>query len=95
MSEKLNPGDRLFVGVILSIVGLVGLVLVYRSLDYSIIIGDAMGVHSFSGGGMSLLSMIIVILFIAVTLLGIYVIYYTIKKDESIKKDERNKNDIL
>lgn len=32
MTDKLDPGDRLFTGVILSIVGLVGLVLVYRSL---------------------------------------------------------------
>jgi len=47
MTDKLDPGDRLFTGVILSIVGLVGLVLVYRSLDYSIIIGEAQGVHSF------------------------------------------------
>jgi hypothetical protein len=33
MTDKLDPGDRLFVGVILAIVGLAGLVVVYRSLD--------------------------------------------------------------
>ena len=82
MTDKLDPGDRLFVGVILAIVGLVGLVLVYRSLDYSIIIGDVRSVHSFDGGGLSLLSIIIIILFMIVTLLGIYVVYDTIKKDK-------------
>jgi hypothetical protein len=33
MTDKLDPGDGLFVGVILAIVGLAGLVVVYRSLD--------------------------------------------------------------
>ncbi len=82
MNYKLDPGDRLFVGVILAIVGLVGLILVYRSLDYSIIIGDAQGFHSFQGGGLSFLSIIIITLFILVTLLGMYVVYDTIKKDK-------------
>ena len=82
MTDKLDPGDKLFVGVILAIVGLVGLVLVYRSLDYSIIIGDVKSVHSFSGGGLSLLSMIIISLFVLVTLLGIFVIYDTVRKDK-------------
>ncbi len=82
MTKKLDPGDRLFVGVILAIVGLVGLVLVYRSLDYSIIIGDVQNFHSFQGGGFSILSMIIITLFIIVTLFGLYVVYDTIRKDE-------------
>jgi len=82
MTEKLDLGDRLFAGVILAIVGLVGLVLVYRSLDYSIIIGEAQGVHSFQGGEMSLFSLVIITLFVIVTLLGIFVVYDTIKKDK-------------
>jgi uncharacterized membrane protein len=82
MNNKLDPGDRLFVGIILAIVGLVGLVLVYRSFDYSIIIGEAQGFHSFQGGGLSVLSIIIIVLFILVTLLGIYIIYDTIRKDK-------------
>jgi len=82
MTNKLDPGDRLFVGVILAIVGLVGLVLIYRSLDYSIIIGDVQGFHSFQGGGFSIFSIIIITLFIIVTLLGIYVVYDTIRKDK-------------
>ncbi len=82
MTNKLDPGDRLFVGVILAIVGLVGLVLIYRSLDYSIIMGDVQGFHSFHGGGFSVLSMIIITLFILVTLLGIYLVYDTIRKDK-------------
>lgn len=87
MSDKLDPGDRLFAGVILAIVGLVGLVLVYRSLDYSIIIGETQGVHSFHGGGMSLLSLVIITLFVIVTLLGIFVVYDTIKKDKRTRND--------
>ncbi len=82
MTNKLDPGDRLFVGVILAVVGLVGLVLIYRSLDYSIIIGDVQSFHSFQGGGFSILSIIIIALFILVTLLGIYVVYDTIRKDK-------------
>lgn len=82
MTDKLDPGDRLFAGVVLAIVGLVGLVLVYRSLDYSIIIGDAQGVYSFHGGGMSLFSLVIITLFVLVTLLGIFVVYDTIQKDK-------------
>ncbi len=82
MTNKLEPGDRLFVGVILAIVGLVGLVLIYRSLDYSIIIGDVKSVHSSGGGGLSWLSIIIITLFILVTLLGIFVVYDTIQKDK-------------
>ncbi len=81
MIDKLDPGDKLFAGVILAIVGLVGLVLVNRSTDYSIIIGDVRG-FSFHGGGLSFLSIIIIVLFIIVTLLGIYIIYDTIKKDK-------------
>ena len=82
MTNKLDPGDRLFVGVILAIVGLVGLVLIYRSLDYSVIMGDVQGFHSVQGGGFSVLSMIIITLFILVTLLGIYVVHDTIRKDK-------------
>ncbi len=51
MTDKLEPGDRLFAGVILAMVGLVGLVLGYRSLDYSIIMGDVEAfIHSMEGG---------------------------------------------
>lgn len=82
MTNKLDPGDRLFIGVILAVVGLVGLVLIYRSLDYSIIMGDVQGFYSFHGGGFSILSIIIITLFILVTLLGIYVVYDTIRKDK-------------
>lgn len=82
MTDKLDPGDRLFAGMILAIVGLVGLVLVYRSLDYSIIMGDVQGFHSFHGGGLSVLSIIIIALFILVTLLGVHIIYDTLKKNK-------------
>ncbi len=81
MIDKLDPGDKLFAGVILAIVGLVGLVVVNRFSDYSIIFGDVRG-FSFYGGGLSFLSIIIIALFIIVTLLGIYIIYDTIKKDK-------------
>jgi hypothetical protein len=82
MTNKLDPGDRLFVGVILAIVGLVGLVLIYRSLDYTIIMGDVQGLHSFHGSGFSILLIIIITLFVLVTLLGIYLVYDIIKKDK-------------
>lgn len=82
MADKLEPGDKLFAGVILAIVGLVGIVFIYRSLDYSIIIGDVKSVSSFNRGGLSMLSLVIITLFTLVTLLGSFVVYDTVKKDK-------------
>ncbi len=83
MAARLEPSDKLFAGVILTVVGLVGLFysLVYISRDYSVVIGDLRGAHAFYGGGYTILSLIITSIFIIVTLLGVYIVYDTIKKD--------------
>jgi len=47
MTDKLDPGDRLFTGVILSIVRACWACPGVQVPDYSIIIGEAQGVHSF------------------------------------------------
>lgn len=75
----LDPSDRLFAGVVLIVVGLVGLV--YRLTGYGIVIGDIRTGSLFYGGGYSLLSLIISVIFITVVLLGIYIVYDTIRKD--------------
>lgn len=75
----LDPSERLFAGVVLIIVGLVGLV--YRITGYGMVIGDIRIGSMFFGGGYSLLSLIISAIFIIVTLLGIYIVYSTIRKD--------------
>lgn len=51
--------------------------------DDRLFVGNLQGFHSFQGGGFSILSMIIITLFILVTLLGVYVVYDTLKKDMS------------
>lgn len=73
----LDPGERLFAGVVLIVVGLVGLV--YRLTGYGVI--EDLKTAMFYGGGHSLLSLIISAIFIIVVLLGIYIVYDTIKKD--------------
>lgn len=60
-------------------VGLVGLV--YRITGYGMVIGDLRTGSMFFGGGYSLLSLIISAIFIIVVLLGIYIVYSTIRKD--------------
>lgn len=75
----LDPSERLFAGVVLIVVGLVGLV--YRITGYGMVIGDLRTGSMFFGGGYSLLSLIISAIFIIVVLLGIYIVYSTIRKD--------------
>ncbi len=75
----LDPSERLFAGVVLIVVGLVGLV--YRITGYGMVIGDLRTGSMFFGGGYSLLSLIISGIFITVVLLGIYIVYTTIRKD--------------
>lgn len=75
----LDPSERLFAGVVLIVVGLVGLV--YRQTGYGMIIGDLRAGSMFYGGGYSLLSLMISAIFIIVVLLGIYIVYDTIKKN--------------
>ncbi len=75
----LDPSERLFAGVVLIVVGLVGLV--YRQTGYGMIIGDLKTGSMFYGGGYSLLSLMISAIFIIVVLLGIYIVYDTIKKN--------------
>ncbi len=75
----IDPSDRLFAGVVLIVVGLVGLV--YRITGYGMVIGDLRTGSMFFGGGYSLLSLIISAIFIIVVLLGIYIVYSTIRKD--------------
>ncbi len=75
----LDPSERLFAGVVLIVVGLVGLV--YRQTGYGMIIGDLRTGSMFYGGGYSLLSLMISAIFIIVVLLGIYIVYDTIKKN--------------
>jgi hypothetical protein len=74
----LDPGDRLFAGVVLIVVGLVGLV--YRLTGYGMVIGDIRTGTMFFGG-YSLLSLIISAIFIIVALLGIYIVYDTVRKN--------------
>ncbi|MDD5474752.1 MAG: hypothetical protein PHU34_11500 [Candidatus Methanoperedens sp.] len=75
----LDPSEKLFAGVVLTVIGLVGLV--YRLTGYGMVIGDLRTGSMFYGGGYSLLSLIISAIFIIVVLLGMYVVYDTIKKD--------------
>ncbi len=75
----LEPSERLFAGVVLIVIGLVGLV--YRLTGYGMIIGDIRTGSMFYSGGYSLLSMVISAVFIIVVLLGVYIVYDTIRKD--------------
>lgn len=75
----LDPSERLFAGVVLIVIGLVGLV--YRMTGYGMIIGDIRTGSVFYSGGYSLLSMIISAVFIIVVLLGVYIVYDTVRKD--------------
>jgi len=75
----LDPSERLFAGVVLIVVGLVGLV--YRITGYGMVIGDLRTGSMFFGGGYSLLSLVISAIFIIVVLLGMYIVYSTIRKD--------------
>lgn len=76
MAGRLDPSEKLLAGVVLIVVGLVGLV--YRLTGYGMFIGSG---YVFYGGGYSLLSLIISSVFIIVTVLGIYIVYDTVKKD--------------
>jgi len=75
----LEPSDRLFAGVVLIVIGLVGLV--YRLTGYGMVIGDIRTGAMFYAGGYSLLSLIITAVFLIVVILGIYIVYDTIRKD--------------
>ncbi len=75
----LDPSERLFAGVVLIVIGLVGLV--YRLTGYGVIIGDIRTGSMFYSGGYSLLSLVISALFVIVVLLGVYIVYDTIRKD--------------
>ncbi len=75
----LEPSERLFAGVVLIVIGLVGLV--YRLTGYGMIIGDIRTGSMFYSGGYSLLSMVVSAVFIIVVLLGVYIVYDTIRKD--------------
>jgi hypothetical protein len=75
----LDPSERLFVGVVLIVIGLVGLI--YRLTGYGMVIGDIRTGSMFYSGGYSLLSLIITAVFIIVVLLGVYIVYDTIRKD--------------
>jgi hypothetical protein len=75
----LDPSERLFAGVVLIVVGLVGLV--YRLTGYGMVIGDIRTGSMIYSGGYSLLSLIITTIFIIVVLLGVYIVYDTIRKD--------------
>ena len=77
----LDPGERLFAGVVLIVVGLVGLV--YRLTGYGMVIGDIRTGSMFYSGGYSLLSLVITAVFIIVVLLGVYIVYDTIRKDSN------------
>ncbi len=76
----LDPSERLFAGVVLIVIGLVGLV--YRLTGYGMIIGDIRTGSMFYSGGYSLLSLVISAVFIIVVLLGVYIVYDTIRKDK-------------
>lgn len=75
----LDPSEKLFAGVVLIVIGLVGLV--YRLTGYGMIIGDVRTGSMFYGGGYSLLSLLITAIFIIVVLFGMYIVYDTIKKE--------------
>lgn len=75
----LDPSEKLFAGVVLIVIGLVGLV--YRLTGYGMIIGDLRTGSMFYGGGYSLLSLIITAIFIIVILFGMYIVYDTIRKE--------------
>ena len=79
MGLKIDPGDKLFAGVVLVVVGLVGLV--YRITGYGMLIGDVRGTYTYYSGGCNLLSLVVTTVFLIVVLLGIYVVYDTIRKD--------------
>ncbi len=80
MADKLEPSEKLLAGLVLIVIGLVGLV--YRFPGYGMVIGDLRESHMlFYGGGYSVLSFIIIAIFMTVTILGMYIVYNTIKKD--------------
>ena len=79
MADKLDPGEKLLAGLVLTVVGLIGLV--YRFPGYGIVIGDLGGGYMFYSWSHFLLPIIISSIFIIVAILGMYIVYDTIKKD--------------
>jgi len=71
----LDPGERLFAGVVLIVIGLMGLV--YRLNGYGVIMRDIRTGSMFYSRGYSLLSLIISAVFIIVVLLGVYISFMT------------------
>ncbi len=83
MANKLDPGEKLLAGVVLTVIGLVGLV--YRLTGYGMVVRDLRGGYMFYGGGYSPLSLIISAIFIIAAVLGIYIVYDTVKKDAKVQ----------
>lgn len=79
MAERLDPGEKLIAGVVLIVVGLVGLN--YRLTGFDMVIGNIRSGHMVYGGSYTIISIIVIIIFLIVTILGIYIVYDTIKKD--------------
>lgn len=79
MGLKMDPSDKLFAGVVLIVVGLVGLV--YRITGYGMLIGDVRGTYTYYSGGCNQLSLVVTAVFLIVTFLGIYVVYDSIRKN--------------
>ncbi len=70
----LDPGERLFAGVVLIVIGLMGLV--YRLTGYDMIIGDIRSGSMFYSGDYSLLPLNISVVFIIIVLPG-YISFMT------------------
>ena len=83
MGEKREVGksERLFVGLILTIAGLLGLG--YGTMGYGMM-GGMMGYRGMMGYGYgySVTSIIITAIFIGVTLFGLYIIYDSVRGGE-------------
>ncbi len=82
MANKLDPGEKLLAGVVLTVTGLVGLV--YRLTGYGMVVGDLKDGYMFYGGSYSTLSLLISAVFMVIAILGAYIVYDTIKKDARI-----------
>lgn len=73
----LDKADRLLAGVVLSVIGVAGLV--YRLTSCVSDIGE-LNKLVFYGGGYTILSLSITVIFLIVVTMGLYLIYTVIKK---------------